>query len=83
MSGISAEQVYNTLRETYGRSGSKVSEKISALPIGKKGIILFENFWGPTVQGDHIDLWNGVSIKRGDANDYFVRSANVYFFEIP
>lgn len=26
---------------------------------GKRGIVFFQNYWGPGNQGDHIDLWNG------------------------
>ena len=26
---------------------------------GKRGILFFQNYWGPGNQGDHIDLWNG------------------------
>lgn len=25
----------------------------------RRGIIFFQNYWGPGHQGDHIDLWNG------------------------
>jgi len=35
--------------------GKEVFEKID----GKKGIIFFQNYWGPGNQGDHIDLWDG------------------------
>ena len=35
-------------------SGQEVFDKIQG-----KGIIYFQNFWGPGNQGDHIDLWNG------------------------
>lgn len=36
-------------------SGKEVFKKIN----GKRGIIFFQNYWGPGHQGDHIDLWNG------------------------
>lgn len=29
---------------------------------GKRGIIFFQNYWGPGNQGDHIDLWNGARL---------------------
>ena len=35
--------------------GKEVFEKIK----GNRGIIFFQNYWGPGNQGDHIDLWNG------------------------
>lgn len=35
-------------------AGQEVFEKIN----GKTGIVLFQNYWGPGSQGDHIDLWN-------------------------
>lgn len=36
-------------------SGMEVFERTK----GKRGIIYFQNYWGPGNQGDHIDLWNG------------------------
>jgi hypothetical protein len=36
-------------------SGSEVFNKIRL----QHGIIFFENYYGPAMQGDHIDLWNG------------------------
>lgn len=47
----------------------------------QKGIVYFENFWGTNNQGDHIDLWNGTRIAKGD-NDYFQRSEEVWFWEM-
>lgn len=35
--------------------GREVFDKIN----GQKGVIFFQNYWGPGNQGDHIDLWNG------------------------
>ena len=29
---------------------------------GFKGIVFFQNYWGPGQQGDHIDLWNGTRL---------------------
>lgn len=46
---------------------------------GKRGIVLFRNFWGAGNQGDHIDLWNGNTLANG-ANDYFERSEDVIFW---
>lgn len=36
-------------------SGTEGFEKIKS----RTGIIFFKNFYGPGMQGDHIDLWNG------------------------
>ncbi len=36
-------------------SGDEVFDKIDSL----RGVIFFQNYWGPGNQGDHIDLWNG------------------------
>lgn len=35
-------------------SGQEAFDRIS----GKRGIIFFQNYWGPGNQGDHIDLWD-------------------------
>ncbi|WP_081413900.1 type VI secretion system amidase effector protein Tae4 [Chryseobacterium daeguense] len=44
-----------------------------------KGIIFFEDGWGPT---DHIDIWNGSELKGGD-NDYFnVNYKSIWFFQL-
>lgn len=48
---------------------------------GKKGIVYFQNFYGRNNQGDHVDLWNGYKIAKGD-NDYFERSEEVWFWEM-
>lgn len=36
-------------------SGKEDFDKIKR----RQGIVLFKNFYGPGMQGDHIDLWNG------------------------
>lgn len=36
-------------------SGKEAFENMAA----KTGIVFFQNYWGPSEQGDHIDLWNG------------------------
>lgn len=48
---------------------------------GKRGIVYFQNFWGRNNQGDHIDLWNGTKIAKGEL-DYFARSEEVWFWEM-
>jgi len=45
------------------------------------GIAAFMNFWGRGNQGDHIDLWNGTIVRRGDPN-YFQRSERVVFWQL-
>lgn len=50
---------------------------------GKNGIIFCQNFWGTGNQGDHIDVWNGrVMGGSRDNNEYYGRSAQVWFWEI-
>lgn len=36
-------------------SGKEAFENMAA----KTGIVFFQNYWGPSEQGNHIDLWNG------------------------
>ena len=36
-------------------SGKEIFDKIK----GKRGVIFFQNYYGPGNQGDHIDLWDG------------------------
>ena len=36
-------------------SGKETFDKIA----GQRGVIFFQNYWGPGQQGDHIDLWDG------------------------
>jgi hypothetical protein len=60
---IRAQELANWLKTTFPRlprrfeavSPKEFSQKLS----GKRGIIFFQNYWGPGNQGDHIDLWNG------------------------
>jgi hypothetical protein len=49
--------------------------------IGRQGIVLFNNFWGPGNSFDHIDLWCRDSMTCGD-NDYFSRSEQIWFWEL-
>ena len=41
-------------------SGKDAFDKIN----GHRGVILFQNYWGPGNQGDHIDLWNGFRLTH-------------------
>lgn len=45
---------------------------------GKKGIVFIRNGWGPT---DHIDLWDGETMKGGSP-DYLTRGDEIWFWEI-
>jgi hypothetical protein len=45
---------------------------------GRKGIVFVRNGWGPT---DHIDVWNGIAMKGGDAA-YFSLGQEIWFWEL-
>lgn len=50
---------------------------------GRSGIIVFRNFWGENNQGDHIDLWDGISMSMTKgANDYFELSEEIWFWKM-
>jgi len=49
---------------------------------GKSGIVALINFSGFGNQEDHIDLFDGTSLRNGEL-DYFERSDMVFFWEIP
>jgi hypothetical protein len=53
----------------------------SSLYAGRRGIVLFRNFWGTGQQGDHIDLWDGEKMSHGNG-DYFERSQEVWFWDL-
>ena len=48
---------------------------------GKTGIVACRNFHGRNNQGDHIDLWNGTKMAKGDSS-YMDRSEEMFFWEI-
>ncbi|WP_338849930.1 type VI secretion system amidase effector protein Tae4 [Massilia sp. W12] len=48
---------------------------------GKRGIVVFRNFWGSNNQGDHIDLWDGANMAQGN-NSYFNKSQEIWFWEM-
>lgn len=60
---LAAEELANALnrviipglKKVEKLSGKESFEKIK----NRKGVIFFRNFYGPGMQGDHIDLWNG------------------------
>lgn len=45
---------------------------------GKKGIVFIQNGWGPT---DHIDLWDGLEMKAGQAS-YFALGQAIWFWPL-
>lgn len=60
---IRAQELANWLKTPFPRipthfegvSAKEFSSKLAH----KRGIIFFQNYWGPGHQGDHIDLWDG------------------------
>ncbi len=44
-----------------------------------KGIIFFEDGWGPT---DHIDIWNGSELKGGDIDYFNVNYKSIWFWQL-
>jgi hypothetical protein len=79
---LRAEELANWLKSPFfpfksfdsfeGKSGfSRIS--------GKKGIIFFKDYYGPSQQGDHIDLWNGSRLtKRASWFEFALRGGNHY-----
>lgn len=60
---IRAQELADWLKTTFPRIPTRF-EKVTAKEFStklsqKRGIIFFQNYWGPGNQGDHIDLWNG------------------------
>ena len=101
---IRAQELADWLASSFGRSGGvrmpqvqkfsgkDVFEKIK----GKRGIIFFQNYYGPGNQGDHIDLWDGSRLTHwaswiqiyarlgsvGFRSDYR-GSESVWFWHVP
>jgi Type VI secretion system (T6SS), amidase effector protein 4 len=69
-------------RAEISRRDSAGRQKTHANYADRKGIAAFRNFWGSGNQGDHIDLWDGTQIARGD-NDFFERSEEICFWSLP
>ena len=66
---IRAQELANWFAKGGARLGAK-TEKFSGKEVfgrekgksgmsGRSGIVFFQHFWGPGMQGNHIDLWNG------------------------
>jgi hypothetical protein len=60
---IRAQELANWLKTPFPNFSKKfmrLSPKDFSTDLhGQRGIIFFQNYWGPGSQGDHIDLWNG------------------------
>lgn len=72
---------FKIMPQTFGKA---IEDKnpTSAKYKGRQGIVYFENFWGNNNQGDHIDLWDGSLVAKGDAS-FFDRSERILFWELP
>lgn len=44
-----------------------------------KGIVFIKDGWGAT---DHIDVWDGISLKGGDAHDYLSKGVEIWFWAL-
>ena len=60
---LAAEELANALAQV-SVPGAKKVEKFAGNDgfekiVRRTGIVFFKNFYGPGMQGDHIDLWNG------------------------
>ncbi|WP_250654699.1 type VI secretion system amidase effector protein Tae4 [Alkalimarinus coralli] len=64
---------------SFGRPAIHKSAKASSFI--NSGIVFFKNFWGRGNQGDHIDLWDGQRMTKGDAS-YFGYAEEVWFWRI-
>jgi hypothetical protein len=82
---LRVEEMIKWLRGQTQEVGTAVSYKpgsnAAAVVKGKTGIVACRNFWGAGNQGDHIDLFDGVTMAQGDAA-YMDRSEEVVFWEI-
>lgn len=50
--------------------------------VGRRGVVAYLNFWGEPKVGDHIDLWNRTELA-GSNLDFFERSGEIWFWEMP
>ncbi|MCK7614837.1 type VI secretion system amidase effector protein Tae4 [Roseibium sediminicola] len=80
---LRVEELIAWLQSQTTRLGTPVTHTsvTSADFANKLGIAAFINFWGTGNQGDHIDLWNGKIVRKGDPN-YFQRSERVVFWQL-
>lgn len=82
----SAQQLANVFKNnptllggttTYQKFSGTMNDNLSTLK-NVNGMIFILNGWDST---DHIDLWNGTSLKGGNSS-YFGRGAEVWFWNI-
>ena len=80
---LRAEELANWLKTQTAQFGTvEIKKRVTYKDYaGKKGIVLFRNFWGSGNQGDHIDLWNGSKMTYGEL-DYFQKSEEIWFWEL-
>ena len=80
---LRAEELANWLKNRPQLFGDVEKRKLTSVDayVGRQGIVLCRNFWGPGMQGDHIDLWDGGQFADGD-EDYFERSQEVWFWQV-
>jgi len=57
------------------------NDKWREIKNAQKGIVLIVDFWGNPQTGDHIDLWDGASMKGGSP-EYFDKAKKIWFWEI-
>jgi hypothetical protein len=83
---LSAQELADALAKNPKYFGSKVAVKklngsmqsnMGYLQ-GKKGVLFIQNGWGPT---DHIDLWDGMTLKGGDP-EYYLKGEQIWFWHI-
>jgi len=77
---LAAQELANWIKsETKLFDEVKTHKKVTKKDfISKKGIIFIKDGWGST---DHIDAWNGVEMRGGEA-DYFSLGKEVWFWEV-
>ena len=65
---IRAQELANWFKTSFPRIPTRfeaVPPKDFAAKLStRRGIIFFQNYWGPGSQGDHIDLWNGTRLTH-------------------
>lgn len=89
---LRAEELANWLKSPFSPfKNVKIFEGATGFSsiAGKKGIIFFKDYYGPSQQGDHIDLWNGSRLTcrvswfefaiRGGAH---YKAATIWFWEV-
>lgn len=77
---LRAQELANWIAKNQSTFGSvaKYEGVTSANFFLMQGLVFFKDGWGPT---DHIDLWNGFSLKAGH-DDYFSLAKEVWFWEL-